>query len=58
MTNSADATGTSRALPRRRFFDDMPDKGLFAFVAVFGFAMVLWLKVQNYNPDLVAALAV
>jgi hypothetical protein len=30
--------GTSRALPRRRFIDDMPDKGLFGFVAIAGFA--------------------
>jgi len=58
MASTAKPKSSSSALPRRRFFDDMPDKGLFAFVAVFGFAMIMWLKVQNYNVDLVAALAV
>jgi hypothetical protein len=32
-------------LPRRVFVDAMPDKGLFAFIAVFGFALILALKI-------------
>jgi hypothetical protein len=47
-----------RTLPRRRFFSDMPDKGLFALVAVLGFAGILLLKVRGTNADLVAAGAV
>jgi hypothetical protein len=33
-------------LPRRFFFDDMPDKGLFAGVAGLGFALIIFLKVE------------
>ena len=33
-----------RALPRRRFFSDMPDKGLFAAVALAGFIGIMVLK--------------
>ena len=33
-----------RSLPRRRFVDDMPDKGLFLIVAVVGFAAIVFLK--------------
>jgi hypothetical protein len=44
-----------RELPRRRFFSDMPDKGLFALVAVFGFAGILLLKTYSIDADLVAA---
>src|ERR1700722_8663711 len=47
-----------RTLPRRRFFSDMPDKGLFALVAVLGFASILLLKVRGTNADLVATGAV
>src|SRR3954452_8970704 len=47
-----------RTLPRRRFFSDMPDKGLFAMVAVFGFAGILVLKVRGFDADLVAGGAV
>jgi len=36
----------------------MPDKGLFGFVAVFGFALVIALKLYNFNSDLVAGSAV
>ena len=36
----------------------MPDKGLFTFAAVFGFGLILWLKLQGHDPDWVAALAV
>src|SRR5438105_1955670 len=46
------------ALPRRRFFNEMPDKGLFAFVSVFGFVLIVWLKIRGYDGDLVAGLAV
>jgi hypothetical protein len=45
-------------LPRRRFFSDMPDRGLFVGVALLGFAAVCLLKVQGYDPNLVAAIAV
>jgi hypothetical protein len=47
-----------RALPRRRFFDDMPDKGMLAFIAIFGFAVIVALKIYNYNSDIVAGIAV
>jgi hypothetical protein len=47
-----------RTLPRRRFFSDMPDKGLFALVAVLGFAGILILKVRGFDADLVAGGAV
>lgn len=45
-------------LPRRLFVNAMPDKGLFGFVAVFGFALILSLKIYEYNSDIVAGLAV
>jgi uncharacterized protein YjiS (DUF1127 family) len=48
----------SRNLPRRKFFDDMPDKGLFALVAVLGFAAILFFKLKNFNANYVAAGAV
>src|SRR5262245_21944884 len=49
----------ARALPRRRFFDDMPDKGLFAIVALSGFAVIVLLKTYTPVPSvLVAALGV
>lgn len=48
----------SRLVPRRRFFSDMPDKGLFAVVAVIGFAGILMLKVRQFNADYVAGGAV
>jgi hypothetical protein len=51
-------TADAIALPRRRFIDDMPDKGLFAGVATFGFSLILFLKVQQFTPELVAAFAV
>jgi hypothetical protein len=47
-----------RTLPRRRFFDEMPDKGLFALVSVAGFAAILILKVRGFDADLVAGGAV
>jgi hypothetical protein len=47
-----------RMVPRRRFFSDMPDKGLFAIVAVIGFAGILILKVKQFDADYVAAGAV
>jgi hypothetical protein len=45
-------------LPRRLFFDDMPDKGLFAGVAALGFILILILKVEALGSELVCALAV
>ena len=47
-----------QTLPRRRFFSDMPDKGLFAVVAVLGFAGILISKVRGYDADAVAGAAV
>src|SRR6266487_1357745 len=47
-----------RLLPRRRFFDDMPDKGLFALVAVAGFGGILFFKLQGFNGGYVACAAV
>lgn len=47
-----------RALPRRPFFDQMPDKGLFALVAVAGFGSILALKLNEFNGNYVACGAV
>lgn len=47
-----------KALPRRRFFSDMPDKGLFGMVALLGFAMILVLKVRGLDADYIAGFAV
>jgi hypothetical protein len=51
-------TGTPHLLPRRRFIDDMPDKGLFAGIAAVGFASIISLKVEQFSPESVAAFAV
>lgn len=40
-----------RRLPRRKFVDDMPDKGLFLFVAILGFGSILWLKTHRFGGD-------
>lgn len=48
----------SRTIPRRRFFNDMPDKGLFALVAVIGFAAILFFKLKNFDSNYVAGGAV
>ncbi len=40
-----------RRLPRRRFVDDMPDKGLFLIVALLGFAAILWLKTHKFGSE-------
>lgn len=47
-----------RMLPRRRFFSDMPDKGLFALAAITGFAGILYFKLKEYDADYVAGGAV
>jgi hypothetical protein len=47
-----------RLLPRRRFFDQMPDKGLFATIAVGGFVAIFLLKFYGANPYFVASGAV
>lgn len=57
-TPGSERRPTARGLPRRRFLNDMPDKGLFGFVAVFGFATLIALKLHNYNADIVTGLAV
>lgn len=45
-------------LPRRRFFNDMPDKGLFALVAVAGFGGILFFKLRQFDGNYVACAAV
>jgi methyl-accepting chemotaxis protein len=47
-----------RLLPRQRFFNQMPDKGLFAAVAVGGFVAIILLKIYGINANFVAAGAV
>lgn len=52
-------TRAARTLPRRRFFNDMPDKGLFAFAALVGFAGIIALKTRSpMSAELIAAMAV
>ena len=49
----------ARALPRRRLFDDMPDKGLFAAFALIGFLAIIALKTRTPMPaHIVAVLSV
>lgn len=49
----------ARILPRRRFFDDMPDKGLFAFIALVGFLGIIFLKTRtSVSSEVVAVLSV
>ena len=48
----------ARTLPRRRFFDDMPDKGLFVFAAGAGFAGIIYFKLHFYSANYVATGAV
>src|SRR5579859_8237734 len=49
----------ARTLPRRRFIDDMPDKGLFAVFALAGFLAILVLKTETrLSSQMVAALSV
>src|SRR5262245_50979510 len=50
--------GVAHLLPRRRFIDDMPDKGLFAGVAAFGFASIITLKIKQFSPESVSVFAV
>jgi hypothetical protein len=48
-----------RTLPRRRFFNDMPDKGLFALVALGGFFAIILVKANTHvSSEIVAAAAV
>jgi hypothetical protein len=46
----------ARTLPRRRFFDDMPDKGLFAVFALVGFLGIIFLKTRTSIPSEIVAL--
>lgn len=49
----------ARTLPRRRFFDDMPDKGLFGVFAFIGFLAIIFLKTRTPTPsEVVAVLSV
>src|SRR5262245_44460999 len=45
-------------VPRQSFISEMPDKGLFGFAAIVGFAAICGLKLNGYNPDLIAVLSV
>lgn len=47
-----------RSLPRRRFFNEMPDKGLFVVTAMIGFLTIVAMKISGWNADLVAGCAV
>lgn len=49
---------TTKALPRRRFFNDMPDKGLFAFAAIGGFSGIYFMKINGYQARDVTLVAV
>jgi methyl-accepting chemotaxis protein len=48
----------ARTLPRRRFFSDMPDKGLFVFAAGAGFAGIIYFKLHLFSANYVAGGAV
>lgn len=48
----------ARTLPRRRFFNDMPDKGLFVFAAGAGFAGIIYSKLHLFSANYVAAGAI
>lgn len=52
------ATSSAGKLPRRRFFSDMPDKGLFALIALLGFGAIFAFKIWGYDHDYIAAFAV
>ena len=56
MEDRVDAA--ARQLPRRHFFSDMPDKGLFCGVAIAGFAAIMWGKSEGYNADYIMVFAV
>lgn len=45
-------------LPRRRFFNEMPDKGLFGVVSLAGFGLIFILKQLSFNSDIIALCAV
>jgi hypothetical protein len=45
-------------LPRRLFFHDMPDKGLFAAFALGGFTIILGFKTWGISAEVIAILAV
>lgn len=42
-----------KALPRRNFFSDMPDKGLFAGTAIVGFILIVAGKLSGFPVELV-----
>jgi len=48
----------AKKLPRRRFFSDMPDKGLFGLVSMVGFTAICYLKTQGYPAEGIAVSAV
>ena len=48
----------AKRLPRRRFFSDMPDKGLFGLVSMAGFIAICLLKVRGFPAEAIAVAAV
>lgn len=58
MNQVASPPSAKSAVPRRRFFNDMPDRGLFAFVALAGFLAILILKARNFDADLITVVSV
>lgn len=57
-TDHAPNAAAAQALPRRSFFNDMPDKGLFGLMAFTGFILIFLFKQRGFDANLIAALAV
>jgi hypothetical protein len=58
QSNEAGLQSTSRVpLPRRRFVADMPDRGLFVIIAIFGFSTIIAAKLKGVPPTYVAGWA-
>lgn len=55
---SAPPNTALKPLPRRRFFSDMPDKGLFAIAAIGGFVGIFYMKTHDWPARDVAIIAV
>ena len=54
----APADDRAHVVPRQKFFNDMPDKGLFGIVSAAGFMLIFFLKQFDFNADVIAAVAV
>lgn len=57
VENTSSSAAARHSVSRRRFYNDMPDKGLFLFVAVAGFAAILFLKSHDFNADLITVMS-